>query len=647
MKKIAIIALLLATGLFCLFASTDYYIRDYEVYVDVGNNAVHHIKEVLDVYFDGPHHGIVREIPLDYSDYDGRKARVRNLECSLPYSSDEDNGYLVMKIGSSSVTYSQQLVEIVIEYDYDLGADTNEGYDELYLNLVGTDWECPIDFAVFHLIVPYVPDDVYGDEDGFFDYVLNNTYLTSGGYGSERFNGEAYLNESDDGDGSLLIDGFAEYLNAYEGVTIRMDLPDGWYKGARLPWDFRPIMKIVNPVVCILAALLAMLVWVKVGRDNVPIIVARFKPPKDYSPLLVGYLADSTVDDKDIISMLFYWADEGLLSIEEKQNNKYEFTKLKDIEDYAVESGRHIPKFEITMFNGFFKNRKVGDKITFKDLEKNNFYETIARTKVQTKAYFVKDRALYEKKSQVWASFLSFLALVPVVSGALRTGLYENRGLEILKALVIGFVLFLVNAGAFNALFRKWHLRKSNVPAVIMAFIPAAAAAAALIYADMKASGNMNVMQNIATVLGSTIVMMFASITEKRSKYGDEVLEETLGFREFIDKAEISQLKMMIESDPDFYYRILSYAIVLGLEEKWAKKFDGMIVSQPAWFTGLSPFDVYYLSRMSVRMTRAIPAASIPRSSISGSPGSHAGGGGFHSSGFSGGGFGGGGGHAW
>ena len=104
---------------------------------------------------------------------------------------------------------------------------------------------------------------------------------------------------------------------------------------------------------------------------------------------------------------------------------------------------------------------------------------------------------------------------------------------------------------------------------------------------------------------------------------------------------------MMIESDPDFYYRILSYAIVLGLENKWAKKFDGMIVQDPEWFTGLTPFDIYYFSRMSARMTRAIPAASIPKSSISGSPGSRVGGGGFSSSGFSGGGFGGGGGHAW
>lgn len=645
MKRLAITALLLVTGLFCLFASTDYYIQNYDVDITVGNNAVHHIVETLDVYFDGPHHGIVREIPLDYKDYDGRSVRVRNLDCSLPYSAEEDNGYLVMQIGSSSVTYRKETVRIVISYDYDLGADNNEGYDEFYMNIIGPDWECPILNVTFKITIPYVADSGYADANAFYEDVRRNTHFTSGRYGSTSSDANAYIKKNDDG--SLLLYGKVTGLDARNAVTVRIDLPDGWYKGARQPWDFRPVMAVAHPLICILMVVFAMLLWTMVGRDRMPIIVARFKPPKDFSPLLVGYIADSTVDDKDIISMLFYWADEGLLTIEEKQNNKYEFTKLKDIEDYAVESGRQIPAFEITMFNGFFKNRKVGDKITFKDLEKNNFYDTITKTKLQTRAYFVKDRALYQKKSQIWAFFLTILALVPVASGALRTGLYENRSAEILSGLVIGSLLFFADLGAFYSLFRKWHIRKSNVPAVIMACIPSAGAFSALLYTDWMMSGNLSILQNLLTVIGCSMTVCFAQITEKRSKYGDEVLEETLGFREFIDKAEISQLKMMIESDPDFYYRILSYAIVLGLEEKWAKKFDGMIVNPPDWFTGLSPFDIYYLSRMSARMTRSIPAASIPRSSISGGPGSRAGGGGFHSSGFSGGGFGGGGGHAW
>ena len=643
MKRFLITALILVTGLFSLFA-TDWYIENYDVKITVGNNAVHHIEETIDVYFDGPHHGIVREIPVNYTKYNGMTAHIKNLECSEPYSADEDNGYYVMQIGSSSKTYRQESVRYVISYDYDLGADTNEGYDELYLNIIGVDWECPIGSATFSLVIPYVSDAGYADKEDFFNQIYKNTHITGGSYGSGISNVKAYLEQNSDG--SLTIFGRDTDMGSYEGITIRIDLPEGWYHGARLPWDYRPIMRIVHPIVCILLLGLAILLWTTYGRDNTPIIVARFKPPKDFSPLLVGYVADTTVDDKDVISMLFYWADEGLLSIEEKKGDKYEFTKLKNIEDYAIESGKNIPTLEVTLFNGFFKNCDVGGKITFKDLEKNNFYETIVKTKSATKSFFAGERSLLDKKSVRVSGFMALLSALPVITGALRVGLYEN-GTGLIISLIIGAGLFLINLGAFDSLFKKWHMRKSNAAAMIGSFIPSVLVFGMLVGVEYILHDEISVFHNLLTVIGCAGTAFFSVIIEKRSKYGDEVLEETLGFREFIDKAEIDQLKMMIESDPDFYYRMLSFAIVLGLENKWAKKFDGMIVQEPTWFTGLSPFDIYYLSRMSSRMTRAIPAASLPKSSISGSPGSRVGGGGFHSSGFSGGGFGGGGGHAW
>jgi len=648
MKRILAIALLLVTGLFSLFAATDYYIKDYNVKVTVGTNAVHHIVETIDVYFEGPHHGIVREIPLDYSDYDGRVARVTNLECSLPYSSDKDNGYLVLQIGSSSVTYRNQLVSIVLSYDYDLGADTNDGYDEFYMNLIGTDWECPIDFAVFSVSIPYELNPEFENFNDFYYYIGDHTYLTSGRHGSESFKGEAYLNESINPMGYVMVDGYVSDLNAYEGVTIRMDLPDGWYQGAREKWDYRNVMRIVHPVVTAVLAVLAILIWVKFGRDRTPIIVARFYPPKGFSPLLVGYVADNTVDDKDVISMLFYWADEGLLTIEEKKGDKYEFTKLKDIEDYAVESGKDIPALEVRLFNGFFKNRSVGEKVTFKDLEKNNFYETIMKTKLDTKKYFTKKRSLTDSKSSGMSALVGFLALLPVVTGMLRSSLYETTDrFPAVISLIIGAAMFFCNLAAFDWLFKRWHIRRSNAFAIAVSFFPAVIGAAMLIGTEYMFQDKLSIVQNLVTVAGCTAMSLLCIITQRRSEYGNQVLEETLGYREFIEKAEIDQLKMMIESDPDFYYKTLSFAIVLGLENKWADKFKGIMVNPPDWFTGLSPFDVYYLSRMSMRMTRSIPAASLPKSSISGSPGSRVGGGGFGSSGFSGGGFGGGGGHAW
>ena len=73
---------------------------------------------------------------------------------------------------------------------------------------------------------------------------------------------------------------------------------------------------------------------------------------------------------------------------------------------------------------------------------------------------------------------------------------------------------------------------------------------------------------------GLFALSFFAVITRQRSAYGQRKLEEVLGLKDFIETVEMDQLKQMIDTDPAFYYRLLSYAIVLGLEKKWAKKFS-------------------------------------------------------------------------
>ena len=48
---------------------------------------------------------------------------------------------------------------------------------------------------------------------------------------------------------------------------------------------------------------------------------------------VVGYVVDGSVDDKDVISLILYWADKGYLKMKEKGQKDMEFIKLKDIPD--------------------------------------------------------------------------------------------------------------------------------------------------------------------------------------------------------------------------------------------------------------------------------------------------------------------------
>ena len=96
-KSISLVFVLFVSVAVCAGAfATDYYIEDYNVDVEVGNNAVHSVQETLQFNFQNPRHGFYREIPYDYTDYSGVEARITDLSCSDPYETERSNGYLVM-----------------------------------------------------------------------------------------------------------------------------------------------------------------------------------------------------------------------------------------------------------------------------------------------------------------------------------------------------------------------------------------------------------------------------------------------------------------------------------------------------------------------------------------------------------------------
>ena len=142
------------------------------------------------------------------------------------------------------------------------------------------------------------------------------------------------------------------------------------------------------------------------------------------------------------------------------------------------------------------------------------------------------------------------------------------------------------------------------------------------------------------------VVCFAAKYMPRKTRKGVTVNHHLLGFREFIERAEKDRIKSLAEEDPAIFDRVLPYALVFGLEEKWAEAFSGMFTEPPKWYSsnsytgGFSPhIFVNDLGRSISIMNKSFN--SSPRNS-SGSRSISMGGGGF-----SGGGFGGGGGGSW
>ena len=95
--------------------------------------------------------------------------------------------------------------------------------------------------------------------------------------------------------------------------------------------------------------------WNRIGRNEKEAVVVRFYPPEKITSAEAGLLWDDKLHRKDLVSLVYYWAAQGLLEIEEiGEGNKmdYKFSKLKELPNEAR-------LYEKTFFKGLFFKKEV------------------------------------------------------------------------------------------------------------------------------------------------------------------------------------------------------------------------------------------------------------------------------------------------
>ena len=124
----------------------------------------------------------------------------------------------------------------------------------------------------------------------------------------------------------------------------------------------------------------------------------------------------------------------------------------------------------------------------------------------------------------------------------------------------------------------------------------------------------------------------------KLTEKGCRALRGILGFREFLQLTEKHKLEQLNDPDlnPEIFEKFLPYAMVLGVEDKWAEKFKDIYHVSPSWYedpyaTNFSSYDLTKnLSLFNTSFNRAFNIASSSSSSgfSGGSSGGGSGGGG-------------------
>jgi len=172
-----------------------------------------------------------------------------------------------------------------------------------------------------------------------------------------------------------------------------------------------------------------------------------------------------------------------------------------------------------------------------------------------------------------------------------------------------------------------------------------------LVFGGLAVSGYFAQISAIGWILGlivsGILVFLFAFTIDVRSVAGNEKYYSLLGLKMYINTAEKHRIEF--HNDPkkynEIFEKLLPYAMIFGLEKKWAKQFEDIYTQTPDWYEGnFNTFNAYYLANSLNSFNSNVAKSSTPPSNYSSGGGYRSGGWSSGGSGFSGGSSGGGGG---
>jgi uncharacterized membrane protein len=377
-----------------------------------------------------------------------------------------------------------------------------------------------------------------------------------------------------------------EPLSMREGVTADVYISKG---ALTQPSQLTFAIWFVRSNVVVLLPLWALIVmfvlWWTKGRDPKPDIsvAPMYEPPKGMTAAEVGTLVDDAVHPRDITATLVELAVKGFIKIEETESKALLLTH-RDYIFHSLKEPGSWSSGDLEAHERLMLNHLFAGGATEIRLSdlRNHFYVAIPA---------IKEDILAELRSKGMYTVDPDSAHAYVLVGVFFTAL--------------PFILVQL-LGWGNVLDAPVLLVASGVVALI-------------------------------------IVFLFARIMTAKSLKGVRTKVEILGLQEFINRVDADRLKRM---PPDTFEKILPYAMALGIENRWAKAFQGIAQNQPAWYVGPTPYmgfnPIFFAGAMhSMAMDAHQAFVAAPRASSTGS--GWGGGGG----GFSGGGFGGGGGGAF
>lgn len=609
------------------YQSYGYVIDKYNVNIIVNEDNTLDITEDITAYFNISKHGIIRSIPLrnNITRLDGttstNRTQLTNLSVNTEYTTSREDGNLKIKIGSASHALTGKQ-KYTIKYTYNLGKDSSKNYDELYYNIIGNEWDTVIGNVTFSVTMPKTFDS---KKVGFSSGVKGSTDNSNIKYSIK---------------GNTITGSYNGILKVNEGLTIRCELPEGYFVGANLKIN---IINYIIYIIPIIFLAISIWIWYKFGKNDRIVETVEFYPPHGFNSLEVGFLYKGLADNQDVTSLLIYLANQGYIKITETDVSKFTGFKITKLKEYAG-----INVNEKIFLDGLFSITN-SNEVTADDLY-DKFYKTqnniLSNINSDENINKIFEKNSSNKKVFIILMIIATFCLITIpplyafgtLSNILIALLFPGIGFTLLFTMVFGNekTVYVKTNGTYtySLLITKlfgflWGILFGGIPWLFLV-LPAL---------KQEPFYLIGYILGLASVLGMSICLEHLS---KRTPYGNEMLGKIRGFKNYLKTAEKDKLNAMVMQDPTYFYNILPYTYVLGISDVWISKFETISMQAPTWYNEGADFDmVTFGTFMNSTMVSVQNTMSYDSTSDNSSGGGSSGGG------SSGGGSGGGGGSSW
>jgi uncharacterized membrane protein YgcG len=619
-------------GSLAVAAAAEERITSYVSDIAVQADSSLHITETIDIVSEGNNirHGIYRDFPTRYRGKGGKQVRVgftfegaeRDGRPEPATVESLSNG-VRMKIGSADTLIEPGPHRYVIRYQTTRQIGRFANFDELYWNATGNGWMFPIDVAEARIRLPapvsFLQHSVYTGPQGSTD---SNAQVVSQQPGEIVFR-------------------TTWPLGAYEGLTVAAAWPKGVIgepdDRTKLAWwlsDYGPPVAGGLGLLSVLGFYL--FAWGRAGRDPRPgTVVPLFSPPDGLSPAAMRYIVKMDADNRSFAAALVDMGVHGHIRIVEEDGGWLSGDKRR-IERQA--STATLPDEEQVALGQLLS---TGESIEMEQKNHPKFSSAKSALEDNLKKRF---EGRMFKRNYGWASagLAAFVAVLWFAAAAiaLATGTGGTAQVAGALAAILATVMLLLLVNRTQAV-GKCLL----VAAAILCGFVALALGVPLVGGALNSGWWFPLALPLFAlpVVISAFWWMSAPTTE-----GRKILDQIAGFKQYLSITERERFDRMTppEDTPELFERYLPHAIALGVENRWAERFAGVLAAAAAqgqqgfaWYSGSnSPWSDADGFARSVGSSLASTV-----SSASTAPGSSSGSGGGGSSGGGGGGGGGGG----